>query len=409
MADVYDYILTTGVIVSDTEAINTDVENEYLQAFGNDLVTTPNTPQGVLITAETAARVAVADNNAALANQINPNVAGGVFLDAIMALTGSARTPATPSSVTVTIMGVEGTIIPQGSQASVETTEAVFQTTESVTIPTGGTITVLMTSVDDGPVSAAIATLTQILSNVPGWESVTNPAAATLGTATQSDEQARFLRRQTLAAQGASTAQAIISALYLVPGVTSLSFLENIAATTQTIEGVVMVGHSIYACVAGGSPLAVATAMQSKKSAGAAYNNGASGAYGGLNISQDVVVPYSGQTITVLFDTPDIIEIGVSVSVVITQPVQDPTTTVQQAILNYANGLLSGLDGLTVGANVSPWELAGAITSQYPGIYVQSLQIKSTTLSIPLQYTEIAIAPWQMAEIQQTAIIVTVL
>jgi len=149
--------------------------------------------------------------------------------------------------------------------------------------------------------------------------------------------------------------------------------------------------------------------MQSKKSAGAAYNNGASGAYDGLNISQAVVVPYSGQTITVLFDTPDLIEIGVSVSVIITQPVQDPTTTVQQAILNYAAGLINGLNGFIVGANVSPWEIGGAITSQYPGIYVQSLQIKSTTLSIPLQYTEIAIAPWQIATIQQTAIIVTVL
>ena len=101
MADVYDYILTTGVIVSDTGVINEEVITEYQQAFGSDLVTTPNTPQGVLITAETAARVAVADNNAALANQINPNVAGGVFLDAIGALTGTYRTPATPSTVMV--------------------------------------------------------------------------------------------------------------------------------------------------------------------------------------------------------------------------------------------------------------------------------------------------------------------
>lgn len=170
-----------------------------------------------------------------------------------------------------------------------------------------------------------------------------------------------------------------------------------------------MIGHSIYMCVDGGLPLSVAEAMQSKKSAGAAYNNGASGAYGGTNVSQDVIVPYSGQTITVLFDTPDIIQIGVAISVVVTQSVQDPTTAVQDAILNYANGLLSNQAGLVVGANVSPWELSGAVTSQYPGIYVQSLQIKSSTLSIAYQYTEIAIAPWQKAVIQQSAIVVTVL
>ena len=408
MADVYEYLLTTGVIISDTSVIQTDVENEFKDAFGTDLVISPNSPQGVLITAETAARVAVADNNAALANQINPNVAGGVFLDAIGALTGSFRSPATPSTVTVTLTGVSGTTIPAGSQVSDSVYQNVFQTVASVTI-VDGSATVIMTSVLNGMIVAGANTLTQILTAVLGWETCNNPAAAVLGTTTESDEEFRNDLRVTLAAQGASTAQAIISAVNQVENVKSSKFLENIAPTTQTIEGVVMIGHSIYMCVDGGLPLSVAEAMQSKKSAGAAYNNGASGAYGGTNVSQDVIVPYSGQTITVLFDTPDIIQIGVAISVVVTQSVQDPTTAVQDAILNYANGLLSNQAGLVVGANVSPWELSGAVTSQYPGIYVQSLQIKSSTLSIAYQYTEIAIAPWQKAVIQQSAIVVTVL
>ena len=408
MADVYEYLLTTGVIISDTSVIQTDVENEFKDAFGTDLVISPNTPQGVLITAETAARVAVADNNAALANQINPNVAGGVFLDAIGALTGSFRSPATPSTVTVTLTGVSGTTIPAGSQVSDSVYQNVFQTVASVTIVDGSS-TVIMTSVLNCMIVAGANTLTQILTAVLGWETCNNPAAAVLGTTTESDEEFRNDLRVTLAAQGASTAQAIISAVNQVENVKSSKFLENIAPTTQTIEGVVMIGHSIYMCVDGGLPLSVAEAMQSKKSAGAAYNNGASGAYGGTNVSQDVIVPYSGQTITVLFDTPDIIQIGVAISVVVTQSVQDPTTAVQDAILNYANGLLSNQAGLVVGANVSPWELSGAVTSQYPGIYVQSLQIKSSTLSIAYQYTEIAIAPWQKAVIQQSAIVVTVL
>ena len=85
MAD-YQYIDTTGVIVPDTATIQSEVEGEYKAVFGQDLVVTPNTPQGVLITAEVAARSNVVRNNAALANQINPNLAGGVFLDAIWAV-----------------------------------------------------------------------------------------------------------------------------------------------------------------------------------------------------------------------------------------------------------------------------------------------------------------------------------
>ena len=167
-----------------------------------------------------------------------------------------------------------------------------------------------------------------------------------------------------------------------------------------------MVSHSIYCCVNGGTDLAVATAMQSKKSAGASYNNGASA----TNVSQVVIVPYSNQPITVLFDRPDVITMGITISVTVVQPVQNPIDAVKQAIINYATGLLDGFAGLVVGANVSPWELGGAVTSQYPGIYVQSLQIQQL-LPTPgsLQYTEYAITPWQIAEVLASNIIVTVL
>ena len=404
MDELYNYILSTGVIIPDTSIILGDVTGEYQQTFGMDLVTTPDTPQGLLIISETAARSAVAENNAALANQINPNYSGGVFLDALIDLTGSERIASTPSTVTATLTGVSGTVIAQGAQASDSVYNNVFATTTDVTI-VDGTATVVMNSVVDGPIAAGAGTLTQILSDIPGWETITNEYAATPGTVTQSDEQARFLRRVTLAAQGLSTAEAIVSALYLTTGVTSLSFLENVSSEIQTIDGVLMVPHSIYACVNGGTDLDVATTMQSKKSSGSAYNNGASM----TPISQDVTVPFSGQVIDVLFDRPDIIDIGVTVSIYVTQPVQDPTVAVQTAILNYAAGLISGLDGLIVGANVSPWELGGAITTLYPGIYVQNLEIKNITDAGSYQYTEIEIAPWEIANIAQSAIVVTVL
>src|ERR1700744_6527208 len=96
----YEYLQQTGVVVPDTSGLLADVQTEYQTVFGSDLIVTPNTPQGVLITAETLARTEVVNNNAALANQINPNVAGGVFLDAILALTGVQRTPASPTLVT---------------------------------------------------------------------------------------------------------------------------------------------------------------------------------------------------------------------------------------------------------------------------------------------------------------------
>ena len=148
MDELYNYILSTGVIIPDTSILLGDVTGEYQQTFGMDLVTTPDTPQGLLIISETAARSAVAENNAALANQINPNYSGGVFLDALLDLTGSERIASTPSTVTATLTGVSGTVIAQGAQASDSVYNNVFATTTDVTI-VDGTATVVMNSVEN--------------------------------------------------------------------------------------------------------------------------------------------------------------------------------------------------------------------------------------------------------------------
>lgn len=80
--------------------------------------TTAGTPQGRLITAETAARANVVRTNSLTANMFNINLAYGKALDALGAMFGLYREGATSSSVLATITGVSGTVIPANSQAS---------------------------------------------------------------------------------------------------------------------------------------------------------------------------------------------------------------------------------------------------------------------------------------------------
>lgn len=400
MADVYNYVVPTGTITTDTGEIQTEVQDEYKATFGADLIVTPDTPQGALIVAETLARVAVADNNASLANQINPNLAGGVYLDAILALTGVERNPAVASTVLCTITGVVGTFIPAGSQISDGTPNAMlFETVIDVTIPSGNTLTnVQFQSVVVGAIPAAANTLTSIVSDILGWETVNNPAAAVLGQSTQSDVSARQFRRQTLFSQGSSLAGAIIAAVEQVQGVKSMKFRENVADTTQVIDGVTMVAHSIYANVDGGTNEAVANALVSKKSGGCAYNNGS-----GINESVTVTEPISGQVMTVLFDRPNEIPILTRVYVSASTSVQDPQTSVIKAILDYANGLLDAEPGLTVGTSVSSFEFAGAVNREVPGLFVHNCESKKASGG-SYSSAEIAIDIWEKATIVETSI-----
>jgi len=76
--EAYDFVSDTGVIIPDTEVLKEEVQQEYLDVFGEDLNLSDETPEGILISAETSSRTGVATNNAVLANQINPNLAGGL-------------------------------------------------------------------------------------------------------------------------------------------------------------------------------------------------------------------------------------------------------------------------------------------------------------------------------------------
>lgn len=395
MADIsYQYLEPSGVIVADTSQILATVQAEWQTALGQDLVVTPDTPQGVMITAEALARDNVVKNNAALANQINPNVAGGVFLDAILALTGVQRNVQVPTVAhDVALTGVPGTIIPIGVQAKTAAGD-IFQSTSSVTLSAGGTATVDFQSAEYGPIPCAVNALNNIVTAVLGWETVTNPTAGVLGTTTQSDQSARAYRKNTLAFQGKSLLECATSALYATPGVASLKAQENISAVTATINGITMLPHSVYFCVDGGIDTDVAAALLENKSSGAAWNGGT---------TVNIIEPSTGQSYPVKFDRPD--DIGILINVTASNVTTD---AVVQAILDYADGLINGLQGFVVGADVSPFELAGAIMSENPGAYVSLVEISLSTGSPSFSTTPISIGVNQKAVTQLSYITVTI-
>ena len=342
---VYNYVTESGVIVPDTSSTRQEVITEYRAAIGDDLIVDDETPEGVLINAETTSRQSVARNNAALANQINPNLAGGPFLDSIWSLTGGQRIASTRSTVNATITGIANTAIPQGSRAATEDGDE-FETVNPVVIPVSGTLeNVPFQSVEAGSIGAGTGQLTNIIDGVLGWETVTNPAAATPGRQTESDEASRNRRRVTLGRQGRSVAEAVSSNVLTVPGVRSLVFRENITNQTATIDGISLKPHSVIAIVDGGADMDIAAALLRSKTAGSDWNG-----------SQSVTVtePFSGQNYPVLFDRPTVTAVAIRATVRRTSAVSDPITTTRQSILRYSQGLIEGEPGFVVGHDVSP-------------------------------------------------------
>ena len=386
----YNYIESTGTVVPDVSTLLDDVNAEYRAIFGDDFTVDPETPEGLLIAQEVAARASVVRNNANLANQINPNIASGVFLDAILALTGDTRQENTRSTVNVTITGVSGTTIAQGSVARTTAGDD-FRAVVGFTIPASGSVVVAFESVEVGAIAAGANTLTQIVDGVIGWESITNTAAATLGQPQGSDAQTRRERRGRLALQGRNTPLATLSLVRAVTGVRSAEYRENNTNASDTIDGILLTAHSIIVIAQGGTDADIATAINEGKSSGSAYNG---------NTTVNVVDPSSGQTSAVSFSRPT--EIAISVRVTInanpTLPT-DPEAVVQQAVIDYANGDVEGEDGFIIGADVSGFELAGAINIALPAIKVRQVEIAPTIVSPVYQLTPIGISLTQIATV----------
>jgi len=382
MAD-YNFIAPQGVIVPDMQDTRTDVQNEFRQIFGDDLDVSPETPQGVLITTEALARDAVKRNNAALANQINPNLAGGVFLDAIWALTGGGRVRSTRTIVRgVILRGRPQTIIPQNVVASTNTQDR-FRLTGAVILNDLGLGTGVFEAVEPGPVACPAGSLNIISGGAPGWEGVENPTPGELGKLSESDQSARVRRRRTLALQGRSLSEAIMSGVYNVQGVRSALYRENVGSEPMVEDDVTLAPHSVYVCVDGGDDMAIAKILLLKKSVGAGWT-------GSTEVT--VVDEWSGQPYLVKFQRPAPVTVYVEISVKAPETLSDPAAVIRKSILDYAQGDVDGEDGFVVGGDVSGFELASAVNRDHPNIFVRDVQIGTTPGALGRQSIPIMIS-----------------
>ena len=396
----YTFVTNTGVIQTDSAAVYADVVAEWKAALGAALDTSPSTPQGQLIDAEVAARLAVAQNNASLANQINPNQAGGVFLLALCSLLGYQPPAATYTQVFANVTGTPNITIPAGSQAKT-TAGDLFAASSNIVLGSNGTGGGVFQALDSGPVPCPVGALTGIVTAVLGWDSVTNPGPpSSVGVAELTDTEIRQQRRQTLALQGRGVAEAILAQVAQAQGVTSVAILQNPSGSTTTINSINLLAYSIWVCVQGGDPLAVATAI---------ISGGVGPVYNGA-VTQNVTEPYSGQVLAVKFDRPTAQPVAVRVTIKLPAGSTAGFADVINAVVSWANGTGTVLPALGIGTDVSPFEIAAAVNAAVGG-YVAKVEVADGSATPPYAYqtTEYVIAQNQIATISNNQVEVVLL
>lgn len=377
-----------GLVLPAESDILAGVQADIDSAFGGGVNASLETPQGQLASSESAV---IADKNAQLAyvvNQLDPDYASGEFQDAIGKYYFLTRKGATATSVTVTLTGIAGTVVPALSLAQ-DVNGNTYANSGDVTIGAGGTVSATFNNIVTGPIPCAAGSLTQIYQAIPGWDAITNPAAGVLGQDVESRADFEYRRKNSVALNANGSKQAIAANVFNVTGVTDVYVDENVtdATVNRGSTNYPMLPHSLYVAVVGGADADIANAIWLRKNDGSNMNGTVT-----VNVPDtSYSVPYPTTPIT--FVRPSSLAIKFVVQIV-NNPLLPANiiTLIQNAII----ARFTGADGSSrerIGSYIFASKYYGAIAGLSPYLSVLTITVQGSGAAGPQVLVGIDQAP----------------
>ncbi|PJM88054.1 baseplate J/gp47 family protein [Achromobacter ruhlandii] len=303
-------------------------KEQYRGIYGADTYLEADSQDGQLLA---VFALAIHEANTAAINVYNafsPATATNAALSSNVKINGLARGVATRSSVDLRIVGQSGVTIVDG--VATDADRGRWLLPASVTIPPGGEITVTAQSQALGAVTAAAGSINQIGTPTLGWQSVSNPAAATPGAPVESDAALRVRQAVSVALPSRSVLEGTIGAVASVAGVLRHAAYEN---DTAAADAHGLPPHSIALVVDGGDAALIAQAIAAKKTPG-------TGTHGTTTV---VVTDIYGIAHRIRFFRPTIVPLAVDVQMRALAGYNTATgQAVQRAVADYINGVAIG-------------------------------------------------------------------
>nr|WP_318381261.1 baseplate J/gp47 family protein [uncultured Enterobacter sp.] len=304
----------------------------FQQIYGSDAYLAPDSKDGQMV-ALVALAIHDANNTAiAVYNAFSPTTAMSAALGRNVKINGIVRKIATHSTVDVTLTGTPGTTIVNGSVR--DANGVVWDLPATVTVSVNGSVTVTATCATTGAIAALPATVTVINSPTQGWMAVTNPTAATVGQAAETDSALRIRQTQSVALPALTPFDALDGAIASVTGVTRHKLYEN---DTGATDGNGLPAHSLSAIVEGGDVNDIAQVIRGKKGQGVST-------FGRTSV---VVTDSYGNPHSISFSRPTDIPVYVALTLNVFPGYTTLVgTQMKQAIADYINALAIGDDVL---------------------------------------------------------------
>lgn len=361
---------TTGVEVPEVSDVRDDIAQAVQEAFQTSptdplINVEPTTPMGQIVDAMTAEVSAKNSEVAKIADQNNLSIAEGRYLDALTSLYFVNRKISEATVVQCVCTGLNGTFIPYG--AIVQDTNG-NQYRHSVaagaTIGASGTVTTTFSAIQHGALEVIENAVNQIITVIPGWDSVNNPEAGVTGRDRESDAELRTRYRQSVAIDSVGNVDTIQANLANVNGVIDVQVLENISSEADTQFGVSVPAHGIAVCIFGGEDADIAQVIYQTKMGGTSM-------LGNSNVSY--TDPTTGTSITYPIYRPTVQNFYVQVTFYSSSIGSDLQQSIQDIVVSDALGQLEN-PRIGLGQTIYADRFRAAIYT-ITNLPVQSIQI----------------------------------
>lgn len=240
-------------------------KTSYASIYGQDVIDQPDDRDTQWLSLMAAALDDVNAETIAAYNSFLVAFAQGVGLSSLVKINGIKRKTPSFSMVDVLISGVVGTEIDSGLVK--DDLGQVWALPATVIIPPAGQILVTATATVAGALTAAANSVTSIFTPVAGWQSVTNPAAATVGAPVEKDAQLKARQSFSASLPALGTSDGLISAIAATLGVVRYQFYAN---SDPGPDSYGIPGRSIAVVVDGGDANILASIIKLKKGEGVA-------------------------------------------------------------------------------------------------------------------------------------------
>jgi len=268
-------ITDDGMTTQTYDEIVAELVAAYEAAYGADINTDPESPDGQRIGIEAKHRMDIQSAVLQIFNGMDPELATGTAFNSLLKLVGTSLLVPTRSTVDVTVTTDRDLTLPAGWTVEDDTGQGWALDDPTATLTGANAVTLHAAAF--GAVEAGINTVTTQTTIVLGVLSVTNAAEATIGVAEESIGAARVRRKQLLTLPATSSLGGLFSAVAGVAGVTDVVAYENDMSTHDATRD--MVPHSIWAVVEGGAVDDIVEALAIAKNAGTAKKGAVSGTY----------------------------------------------------------------------------------------------------------------------------------